>query len=130
MLRRIESSAMTKSKPRRIQLFSWNGETAAQRSRELRAAGFDVAPQTSWNPALERDVRAKPPDAFVIDLSRTPSMGRDIGVALRSYRSVAHVPLVFVDGAAPKLDRLKTFIPDAVYTASPQLSKAVSDAIA
>ena len=45
-----------------------------------------------------RDWRANPPAAFVIDLSRMPSHGRDVAIALRGYKGSRHTPLVFVEG--------------------------------
>jgi len=60
--------------------------------------------------------RENPSDAIVIDLSRLPSQGRDMAMALRSYKSTRTIPLVFVDGDNEKLKRVKAQIPDATYT--------------
>jgi len=52
----------------------------------------------------------------VIDLNRLPSQGRDLGIALRTYKTTRQVPLVFVDGDPEKVARIREILPDAVYT--------------
>lgn len=59
--------------------------------------------------------RAAPPDAFVIDLSRLPSHGREVAVYLRRTKSTREVPLVFLGGDPAKADRLREALPDAQY---------------
>ncbi len=56
------------------------------------------------------------PDAIIIDLSRLPSQGRDVAMALRSHKSTRVVPLVFVDGEPEEVERVKAQLPDALYT--------------
>ena len=68
------------------------------------------------NHAALRDWRNNPPAAFVIDLSRMPSQGRDVAIALRGYKTTRHTPLVFVEGEPEKVERIKVNLPDAVYT--------------
>jgi hypothetical protein len=62
-----------------------------------------------------RALAADPPAAVVIDLSRQPSLGRDIGVALRHTKRTRHIPLVFGGGAPDKVARVKEVLPDATY---------------
>jgi CheY-like chemotaxis protein len=66
-------------------------------------------------PAELRTLRADPPDAVVVDLSRLPSQGRDVAIAIRQYRSTRHVPLVLVDGDSEKVARIRALLPDATY---------------
>ncbi len=114
----------------RLRLIHWNAEEARERAERLRAAGHEVA----WKPpggdspltALRRD----PPDAFVIDLSRIPSQGRDLGVALRAARSTRGVPLVFVGGDPEKVAGVRKLLPDAVYTSWRGIRGAVERAVA
>ena len=42
---------------------------------------------------LLRILKAQPPNALIIDLSRSPAQGRDLGVALRIHGSTRKVPL-------------------------------------
>ena len=62
-----------------------------------------------------RRLRADPPDAVVIDMTRIPSHGRDIGLAVRQYKQTRHVPLLFVEGDPEKLARVRQHLPDATY---------------
>jgi len=57
-----------------------------------------------------------PPDAFVIDLSRLPSQGRDMGLWLRQRKATRGVPIVFVGGEPAKVARARKLLPDAVFT--------------
>jgi len=50
-------------------------------------------------------------------------------MALRSYRSTRTTPLVFVDGAPQKVERIKAQIPDALYTNWDQIVEKLEDAI-
>jgi hypothetical protein len=63
---------------------------------------------------LRKD-KKNPPDAFVIDLTRMPSGGRDMGIALRESKATRHVPLVFVGGAPDKIATVKKSLPDAIF---------------
>ena len=61
-------------------------------------------------------MREHPPAAVVIDLSRLPSHGRAVAFSLRQSKAARVIPLLFVDGAPEKLDRVKHDFPDAAYT--------------
>lgn len=99
----------------RIELLHWNAEEAQQYLEFLRRAGHEAGYEAEFSPALMRRWRESPPDAFVIDLSRLPSHGREIGSALRQSRATRHVPLVFCEGAPEKVARVRTELPDATY---------------
>ncbi|MCY4115044.1 MAG: hypothetical protein OXG33_14085 [Chloroflexi bacterium] len=99
----------------RIRLIHWNADEAAGRAARL-AAGELQVDHAPLDPAGLRALRADPPDAVVIDLSRLPSHGRDLGAALRQAKSTREIPLVFVDGDPAKVDRARELLPDAVYT--------------
>src|SRR5687768_4062972 len=79
---------------------------------------------------LQRILRGEPPEAFVIDLSRLPSQGREFALYVRSSKTMRHVPIVFVDGDPAKVARLKPLLPDATYTTWPKLRTALPKAIA
>lgn len=113
---------------KRVRLVHVNVAEGKARAALLRKAGYEVAfePVT---PALLKRLRDKPPDALVIDLSRTPSHGRDVGVAVRHWKATRHVPIVFVDGEPEKVRRLEKLVPDAVYTPGTRLRSALKRAI-
>jgi hypothetical protein len=113
----------------RIRLVHWNTADAKDRAAELRAAGYTVdrAPVT---PETLRKLRQHPPDAVVVDLSRLPSQGRDVGIAVRHYKTTRHLPLVFVDGDPGKVARIKERLPDAEYTTWHRIRSGLKRAIA
>ena len=67
-------------------------------------------------PRRLRALRADPPDAVVIDLSRLPSHGRNLGAALRQSKATRGIPLVFVGDDPAKVARVRELLPDAIYT--------------
>ncbi len=73
--------------------------------------------------------RLTPPDLFLIDLTRLPSHGREMGVAIRNSKHLRSVPLVFLDGEPEKVERVKQVLPDAVFVSSAKLIPALKSAL-
>lgn len=113
----------------RIRLIHWKAEEAAERIQKLKAAGYEVE-YNELDGEAYKSLRNDPPAAFVIDLSRMPSHGRDIGAGLRGYKATRHVPLVFVEGEPEKVERIKQILPDATYTTWSKIRGALKNAIA
>jgi CheY-like chemotaxis protein len=113
-----------------ICLLHWNESEAAERLERLQAAGFEAYHSILAGPLLFRLLRDQPPAAIVIDLSRLPSHGREVGAALRAARATRFIPLVYVDGEAEKVARVRALLPDAVYTSWDQIGPALRAAIA
>jgi CheY-like chemotaxis protein len=103
---------MTKKK---IILIHWKPEEAQERIEFLKNNGYAVTFEPFKGPATLRAWREHPPDVFLIDLSRSPSMGRDVAVALRQYKGMRNIPLVFAGGAPEKVEKVKKLLPDALY---------------
>lgn len=114
----------------RIRLIHWNGPEGRERKQRLAALGHQAEFDDDEWPALGRKIRANPPDAFLIDLSRLPSHGREVALTLRGRKDTRHIPIVFVDGDPEKVARLKTILPDATYTTWGRLKTAIPKAIA
>ncbi|MBN2565730.1 MAG: hypothetical protein JXB46_08465 [Candidatus Eisenbacteria bacterium] len=112
----------------RVRLIHWKAEEARERMAQLRAAGHRVRWQPI-DPAALRALKASPPDVFVIDLSRMPSQGRDIGVGLRMSARTRRVPLVFVGGQREKVAGVKEILPDALFTTWDRLGPTLSKAL-
>jgi len=113
----------------RVRLIHSDPAEARDHAARLREAGYVVNHRqldASWQVPLRRN----PPDAVVIDLSRVPSMGRDVGVALRSSEGTRGVPIVFVGGDSKKLPGIKKLLPDATYTTWGRIRSALKHAIA
>lgn len=113
----------------RIRLIHWNANEAAERAARL-ANDEILVDHAPLDPAGLRALRAKPPDAVVIDLGRLPSHGRDLGAALRQTKATQFVPLVFVDGDPAKVARVRELLPDAVYADWPGIREALAHVMA
>jgi hypothetical protein len=114
----------------RIRLFHWNAQEAEAFIEPLRTAGHPVAYDEKIGPGLFPKIRASPPDAFVIALTRLPSQGREVAAFLRGSKATRHIPIVFVDGAPEKVDGIRRQIPDAAYTSLSRLGPALQKALA
>ena len=113
----------------RVRLVHWKPEEARRRVEQLADAGYDVEYEP-FDPNTLRGLAKDPPDAFVIDLTRLPSHGRDVGIYVRERKATRRVPIVFVGGAPDKVSRAKERLPDAVYAAWEDAAAAIEDAIA
>ncbi len=100
----------------RVRIVHWKASEAGPLIEVCRAGGFDVEFSDIPSPELAREIRHNQPDAVVIDLTRTPSHGREMALALRRTKYSRHIPIVFVGGEAEKVAGVRTFLPDAVYT--------------
>lgn len=115
----------------RIRLIHWKASECAERVQRLREAGCDEVDASPFaGPPSVRQLAAQPPLAVVIDLGRLPSQGREVGVALRLRKGTRSLPLVFVDGAADKVARVRQVLPDATFTSWPQIGTALRAALA
>ncbi len=113
----------------RVRLIHWKAEEAEERIAKLRAAGYEVD-YGETTPGALRGCLNNPPAVFVIDLSRMPTQGRDVAMALRIHKTTRHTPLVFVEGEPEKVERIKTHLPDAVYTTWGRIRSSLKQAIA
>ncbi len=114
----------------RVHLVHWRAAEAEERAARLRAAGYEVEHAGLDGPAARRRLREAPPAAVVIDLSRLPSHGREVAVALRQHKVTRGLPLVFAGGDPEKVERIRALLPDAVFTTWEGVAKALAAAIA
>jgi hypothetical protein len=111
-----------------VRVLHWRAVEAAFLLSSLRDAGFAVEYDECFDSSLLRKWRSNPPSAFVIDLSRLPSQGREIAVALRHSPKTRHVPLVFCEGLPAKVAPLRELFPDAQFCKLPHVVPAVKAA--
>jgi CheY-like chemotaxis protein len=114
----------------RVCLIHWNAAERKERAERLVAAGYEVDAQMPGGPALFRELAQNPPAAVLIDLSRLPSQGRDIAMAIRKRKGTRYLPLVLVGGDPDKVARIRALLPDAVYTFWGEIGSALPKAIA
>ena len=113
----------------RVRLIHWKAAEADERIEALEACGHSVEYDEIDGGKSLNLIKDDPPDAIVIDLSRLPSHGRDVGNAMRQMKPTRHVPLVFVDGAAEKVEKVKQLLPDAIYCSWSKIAKGVQRAL-
>ena len=99
-----------------VRIAHWREEEGLRRRGELEAQGFSVEYHPVDAGALLGILKAQPPDALIIDLSRSPAQGRDLGVALRIHGSTRRVPLLFVEGETEKVEAVRRVLPDVIFT--------------
>jgi CheY-like chemotaxis protein len=114
----------------KVRLIHWNGPEGRERKLRLASMGHHADFDDVDGPGLTRVLRSSAPDAFLIDLSRLPSHGREVAMWLRSTKSTRHVPIVFVDGDPAKVSKIKQLLPDATYTSWSRLGTSLPKALA
>jgi hypothetical protein len=114
---------------KKVYLVHWKEAEAVRRVEQLRSAGYAVLFQPV-TPALLGELRKDPPSAVVIDLTRAPSQGRDVAIALRNYKATREVPLVFVEGDRAKVASIKKLLPDTAFTSWSRIRGTLEKAIA
>ena len=112
----------------RVRLIHWNTAEEDTHARELTRAGHEVD-RSPLDARTLRTLKTRPPDVIVINLSRSPAQGRDLGVLLRKTRATRAVPLVFAGGEREKVDRVRALLPDATFTPWSRAAGAVAKAL-
>ena len=114
----------------KIHLFHFNKEEAPQRAEQLELLGYEVNSKLPDSAQFFKIIKEHPPEIFLIDLSRLPSQGRDIGIYFRTTKSTRFIPIIFVDGTPEKIARAQEQLPDAVYASWDKIENALKDALA
>ena len=114
---------------RHILLIHWHGEEAGASAGQLEELGYRVTCRSDLRTG-PRALLDEIPDAFVIDLGRIPSQGRETGGWLRRRKATRHTPLVFVEGTPGKTQRVRDLLPDATFTTWESIDAALGSSIA
>ncbi len=112
----------------RVRIVHWKAPRAGPLIEACRAGGFEVEYDDVRGSDVIKLVRANPPDALVLDLSCLPSHSREVAVYLRGTKYARHIPLIFVDGAAEKVEAVRRLLPDAAYTSLKRICAAIKAA--
>ena len=113
-----------------VRLVHFDEDQGLERQKQLEALGFEAAFDFGDSLFMARQIKAGPPDAVVIDLSRLPSGGREVAHSVRLTKATRHLPIVFVGGEPEKIERTRQFIPDATFTTWGRIKTALPKAIA
>jgi CheY-like chemotaxis protein len=114
----------------RVRLIHWNAAEAAEHANRLALAGHEVVHDVPRGRELLAELRDRPVQAIVIDLSRLPAQGRDLALMLRQFKPTRHVPIVFVGGDPAKIAGIRRLLPDAGHSSWSRIRGALRHAIA
>lgn len=109
----------------RIRIIHWKGAEAGPLIDACRECGFEVEYDDGALPSLAKVIRQTLPDALVIDLTRLPSQGREVALAIRRRKYSRHIPIVFVDGAPEKVEDVRRHLPDATFCTRAKLCSGI-----
>ncbi len=114
----------------RVHLVHWDPEDARDRLDALASLGHQPVylPGVTGTP-LMRALRASATDAFLIDLSRRPSHGREVAMALRQSPATRRTPIVFAGGEPDAVAKLRLLLPDATFTPWSRIKTAIPRAL-
>ena len=113
-----------------IRLVHWSEEEAPERAARLERIGYEVEATVPGTSIGIRELSASPPAAFVIDLSRLPSHGREVARAVRQSKALRAVPILFLAGKPEKVAQAEEEFPDACFAAWDQAAEALAEALA
>jgi hypothetical protein len=102
--------------------------SASTRAGDLAAMGYRVI-SGPWNSSGIVRAKANIPAAVVVDLSRSPSAGRDIAIAMRSHSALLTVPFVLVGGSPEAVAAIRRFLPDAIESSWHEIVAALPAAM-
>ncbi len=112
-----------------VRLVAWRGREGRARLRQLEDLGYTGLFQEMDPLACLRELKRDPPEAVVIDLSRSPAQGRDLGVAIRVQASTRRIPLVFAGGSPEKVESVRSVLPDASFGTWEEVGQALERAL-
>ncbi len=111
-------------------LIHWKPIEAETHIRHLEQLGYTVKILEQTGPKGLQCIDALQPKAILIDLTRLPSHGREIGMALRQRKTTRTIPLLFLEGDPEKVDRIRSVLPDAIFSSWDQVDSAITVTIA
>lgn len=113
----------------KIRFIHWNEAEAATLSQRLEALGYAVDCQPFQGRETLQQLKEHLPAAVLIDLSRLPSQGRDVALALRHFKPTRLLPILFVGGDPQKLPAIQKQAPEAIYTTWDKVDSDLPQAI-
>jgi CheY-like chemotaxis protein len=115
---------MGMAKGKNVSLIHWKAEEAQPLIELLEGAGYNVHYAGDQKLMRITELRQVDPFAAVVDLSRMPSYGRYWAADVRASR-LRELPILFVDGDAERVERVRAAIPDAEYVTADELLAAL-----
>lgn len=110
----------------RLFLVDWNEASAQACASRLRSEGWEVEVEAEDGGRAYKRMKETPPDVVIINLSRKPSHGREVGKSLRELKATRTLPIVFVDGEEQANQLAREKVGDDIFTTSSNLKKALA----
>ncbi len=112
----------------KIRLIHWNPDEGGKRAGYLRRRGI-TADFEPWSGETLKRMGNDQSEAVIIDLTRMPSQGRDVAIALRIRKSTRHIPIIFAGGSKEKVAGVRKVLPDAVYSSWDDILDSIGNAM-
>ena len=112
-----------------VVLVHWNEQEAKERARALKALGYIAKILFDSEKPNLAEIRERPPELFLIDLSRLPSQGREVAGHFRRAKATRNVPILFLGGDAERVKTARKLIPDAEFAVWDAIRAAIKRAI-
>lgn len=100
---------------RTLILFQWNAAEAEARAEQIRATGWTVEIEAEDGARGIRRILNHPPTVVALDLGRTPSHSLQVAAAIRKYRDIRHLPLLFIGGSMQNVSRAQEAFRGAAF---------------
>ncbi len=100
---------------RTLILFQWNAEEAEARAEQIRGVGWNVVIEAEDGARGIRRVLDNPPSVVALDLARAPSHSLQVAAAIRKYRDIRHLPLLFIGGSMMNVSRAQEAFRGAAF---------------
>lgn len=111
-----------------VRLIHWNEAEAIDRADLLRDLGYEVVSEPIKH-APVKQISEDGPDLVLIDLSRIPSHGREVGIAIGESKTLWHIPIAFVGGKAEKVGPIRDLFPESVFSSWDEIGSAIKSAL-
>lgn len=111
-------------------LVHWDVARAQERARQLEAGGWQVAVESEDGGRAYQRIKAEQPDVVVVDLSRKPSHGREVGRSLRQVKATRGLPIVFVGGEGEAQAGIEAAVLDARFAPWAGLDAVLAELVA
>ncbi len=109
----------------RVFLVHWKSSETYKYAKDLKNEGWVVDTESqNVMRAFERIKRNKP-DAVVINLNRSPKLGREVGFTLKAIKMTTHLPVVFVGGHITAQKNTRKMVPNAIFSTKKELYKTL-----
>jgi hypothetical protein len=100
---------------RTLFLFQWNAAQAETRAAQIRAAGWTVEIESEDGKRGIRKILSSHPTVVGLDLDQRPSASLQVATAIRKYRDIRHLPLLFIGGSMMNVSRAQEAFRGAAF---------------